>query len=224
MTRHTVDTITSDALDALYERLAVAEHEADASVTAATQLATLVGKRSEKAEKTAKAQQRRAEIAEAELRTLRAGLRANGADPTQIQNLWAQIHLRNRQWRDEKQRAERAEAALARVRALCSPDQNSDQLGHLRRSTDVLAALDGKSSTPAPAVTEATDTATTTRVFAALHRSAEQDVTRVIDLYERWVKAGPPPLGTPVSRWWDKRLVELHDAIRPPTDGTREQP
>ncbi|MFF5984393.1 hypothetical protein ACFY78_36680 [Streptomyces olindensis] len=69
---------------------------------------------------------------------------------------------------------------------------------------------------PGPAATEATDARTTTRVFAALHRAAEQDVTRVIDLYERWVKAGPPPIGTPMSRWWDKRLVELHDAILPP--------
>lgn len=66
---------------------------------------------------------------------------------------------------------------------------------------------------PAPAATEATEHEKTTRVFAALHRSAEQDVSRVIALYERWVKAGPPPLGTSMSRWWDKRLVELHDAI-----------
>jgi hypothetical protein len=58
----------------------------------------------------------------------------------------------------------------------------------------------------------------TARVFAALHRSAETDVTRVIALYEQWVKAGPPPLGTSVSRWWDARLVELHNAIRPPDD------
>ncbi|MFC8515515.1 hypothetical protein [Streptomyces sp. NPDC057257] len=43
---------------------------------------------------------------------------------------------------------------------------------------------------------------------------------RVIRLYEQWVKAGPPPLGTSVSRWWDTRLVELHDAILPPTDQT----
>ncbi|MFH9823045.1 hypothetical protein [Streptomyces bobili] len=64
-----------------------------------------------------------------------------------------------------------------------------------------------------PALTEEEATA---RVFAGLHRSAEEDVTRVIDLYERWVKAGPPPLGTPIARWWDKRLVELHDAILPP--------
>ena len=40
-------------------------------------------------------------------------------------------------------------------------------------------------------------------------------VPRVTDLYERWVKAGPPPLGTPMARWWDRRLVELHEAIRP---------
>ncbi|MFJ8538138.1 hypothetical protein [Streptomyces sp. NPDC093591] len=57
---------------------------------------------------------------------------------------------------------------------------------------------------------------TTTRVFAALHQSAEQDVTRVIALYERWVEAGPPPLGTPVARWWDARLIELRNATLPP--------
>lgn len=38
---------------------------------------------------------------------------------------------------------------------------------------------------------------------------------RVIALYGRWVKAGPPPLGTSMSRWWDARLVELHEAILP---------
>ena len=39
-------------------------------------------------------------------------------------------------------RAERAEAAIERVRQLCSPERNTDQLGYLRRSRDVLAALD----------------------------------------------------------------------------------
>ncbi|MBY8341840.1 hypothetical protein JYK17_17570 [Streptomyces sp. KC 17012] len=53
----------------------------------------------------------------------------------------------------------------------------------------------------------------TTKLLGALHQSAEQDVTRVIDLYERWVKAGPPPLGASMARWWDKRLAELHAAI-----------
>lgn len=44
----------------------------------------------------------RAEIATGELRTLRAGIRALGGDPTTIQNLWAQLRLRNRQWRETK--------------------------------------------------------------------------------------------------------------------------
>lgn len=113
-----IDQITSDGLDQLYERLDAAEREADEAVAAAAHLARLVGKRSEKAERNAEKQSRRAQGAETELRTLRCGLRANGADPTQIQNLWAQIHLRNRQWREEKQRAERAEATLNAVRAL----------------------------------------------------------------------------------------------------------
>jgi hypothetical protein len=116
--RLTVDTINSDQLDALYDRLAKAEQEADDSVAAAARLTTLVGKRSERAERTAKQQRSRAETAETELRVLRTGLRANGADPTQIQNLWAQIRLRNRQWREAKQRAEQAEAAVERVRAI----------------------------------------------------------------------------------------------------------
>ena len=115
-----LDDLTGDQLDALYNRIAAAEQEADTSIAAAAHLTTLVGKRSEKAEKAAKAQRQRAGIAEAELRTLRAGLRANGADPTQIQNLWAQISMRNRQWRHEKQRAEQAEAAIERVKDLAA--------------------------------------------------------------------------------------------------------
>lgn len=39
------------------------------------------------------------------------------------------------------------------------------------------------------------------------------DEQPVIALYERWVKAGPPPLGVSLARWWDRRLVELRDAI-----------
>jgi hypothetical protein len=53
----------------------------------------------------------------------------------------------------------------------------------------------------------------TTRITGELHGQAEADVQRVIDLYERWVKSGPPPIGTSMSRWWDMRLAELHDAI-----------
>ncbi|MFM9589847.1 hypothetical protein ACKI1J_15010 [Streptomyces scabiei] len=42
---------------------------------------------------------------------------------------------------------------------------------------------------------------------------AEVTVARVQALADRWVKAGPPPLGTPISRWWDRRLVELNTAL-----------
>ncbi|MDX3637844.1 hypothetical protein PV728_48270, partial [Streptomyces europaeiscabiei] len=40
-------------------------------------------------------------------------------------------------------------------------------------------------------------------------------------LRDRWVKAGPPPLGTSISRWWDRRLVELAAALNtPPANDT----
>ncbi|MEZ7005598.1 hypothetical protein [Streptomyces sp. AD55] len=60
---------------------------------------------------------------------------------------------------------------------------------------------------------------TNARMFAALHKSAEDTVTRVITLHEQWVAAGPPPLGTSLARWWDTRLAELHDAIQPADRG-----
>jgi hypothetical protein len=110
-----LDDLTSNDLDQLYDRLAKAEQEAEDSIAAATRLTVLVGKRSEKAEKAAKNHRSRADTAETELRVLREGLRANGADPTQIQNLWAQIRLRNRQWRTEKQRIDRVRAAVDKL-------------------------------------------------------------------------------------------------------------
>jgi len=51
----------------------------------------------------------------------------------------------------------------------------------------------------------------------------EATVQRVTDLYEQWVKAGAPPLGVPLARWWDRRLAELHNAIHPPTDATEQR-
>lgn len=59
---------------------------------------------------------------------------------------------------------------------------------------------------------------TAARVYAAdgivgRLAQAEADMGRVRVLAEQWVKAGPPPLGTSISRWWDKRLVELHHAL-----------
>lgn len=117
-------------------------------------------------------------------------------------------------WEQQKQRADQAEAALARVQALADEcEESGHSSGHPLTTTHIRDALDPAAG---PTATQATDAATTTRIFAALHRSAEQDVSRVIALYERWCAAGPPPLGTSMSRWWDARLVELHDAIRPP--------
>jgi hypothetical protein len=44
---------------------------------------------------------------------------------------------------------------------------------------------------------------------------AEAALALVGTLADRWVKAGPPPLGTSVSRWWDARLIELNTALDP---------
>ncbi|MFI5831070.1 hypothetical protein ACIA6C_28115 [Streptomyces sp. NPDC051578] len=155
--RYIVATITSDVLDQLYARLVKAEQDAKDSITAAAHLTTLVGRRSERAEQAAKAERRRADTAQTELRTLRAGLRANGAEPTQLQNLWAQISLRNRQWRAAKQRAEQAEAVLVRVRAECdrieaavrdTPTSADLTGGYLAALRHIRAALDPQEPTP----------------------------------------------------------------------------
>lgn len=47
---------------------------------------------------------------------------------------------------------------------------------------------------------------------------AEAAIARVRALDERWVKAGPPPLGTSMARWWDARLIELHAALDEPKE------
>lgn len=54
------------------------------------------------------------------------------------------------------------------------------------------------------------------RHTAGLLRDADADMKRVIALYEQWVKAGPPKLGTPIAREWDRRLAEFHRAIKGP--------
>lgn len=121
-----------------------------------------------------------------------------------------------------------AQAAIARIRALSAQARdlstgrlNDYRIGQHDLARAVIAELG--STEPGPGATEAAETEKTMRVFAALHRSAEQDLTRVIDLYERWVKAGPPRPGTSISREWDRRLAELHAAILPPANQTKEQ-
>ncbi len=58
----------------------------------------------------------------------------------------------------------------------------------------------------------------TAQTFREQAARAEARLARVTDLYEQWVKAGPPPLGVSMSRWWDARLVELREAIHEPAD------
>ncbi|MFM9602708.1 hypothetical protein [Streptomyces turgidiscabies] len=94
----------------------------------------------------------------------------------------------------------KAQAAVARVRRLSEMTiQGSVRVHARQQALDTLATLDGVSS-PADAPTPVT-------------AAAEADVQRVVELYERWVKAGPPPLGTSISRWWDKRLLELRQTV-----------
>ncbi|AZM54145.1 hypothetical protein DMA15_17505 [Streptomyces sp. WAC 01529] len=147
-TRYTADTITDNALDELYQRVARAEEEADAAVAAAARLTTLVGQRSERAERATEKQRRRAEIAESELHTLRSGLRANGADPTNIQNLWAQIRLRNRQWHAAKRECDQNAAAIERARALAT--RWAVLRTHGSAAAELRAALDERKEQSAP--------------------------------------------------------------------------
>ncbi|MFF7949102.1 hypothetical protein [Streptomyces griseorubiginosus] len=47
---------------------------------------------------------------------------------------------------------------------------------------------------------------------------AEATVQRVTVLDEQWIKAGPPPLGVPLARWWDRRLIELRRSLESPKE------
>jgi hypothetical protein len=49
-------------------------------------------------------------------------------------------------------------------------------------------------------------------------RSPEAAVERVRHLRDRWVHAGPPPLGASIARWWDARLIELNAALNEPKE------
>lgn len=132
-------------------------------------------------------------------------------------------------YEQQRQRAERATAALDRVRMVgpaLEYEATAPGLAEPAREVlrDASRRIRAALADPTPAATEATETETTARVLSALYRSAEETVTRVIALHEQWVKSGPPPLGTQIARWWDKRLVELHDALLPLPREQRERP
>lgn len=72
-------------------------------------------------------------------------------------------------------------------------DQAEGQLRHLQATSEAAGIL----------LTRTTDERDQLRGALA----------RVQALADRWVKAGPPPLGTSINRWWDKRLVELNAVL-----------
>jgi hypothetical protein len=131
--------------------------------------------------------------------------------------------------------ATQAVAALAR---LYGPMADLDHPQHPINATqpanspllEQIAAAIGRTNLPMwhkTARYEAADAALSVvlphgRVAAALQRSAEDTVSRVVTLHEQWVKAGPPPLGAPLARWWDTRLAELHNAIQPADETTEK--
>lgn len=61
------------------------------------------------------------------------------------------------QLRDAEAQLTKDLEAIKRVRALCSPDENTSQLGYLRRSQDFLAAIDGPPAHDGPTVRECAD-------------------------------------------------------------------
>ncbi|WP_086773247.1 hypothetical protein [Streptomyces bobili] len=123
-------------------RLGGPEGTADLTATIAVRVAAYVGREVlPPPDAETKKLRLRADIAEAELRTLRAGIRSLGGDPTTIQNLWAQISLRNRQWKA-------ARDANTRVRLVaCDPGSYEDPADVIRA---VCKALDGPEHTEQP--------------------------------------------------------------------------
>ncbi|MFJ5070212.1 hypothetical protein ACIQC7_27765 [Kitasatospora sp. NPDC088556] len=59
----------------------------------------------------------RTDIADAELRTLRAAVRDGRGDPVQVQNLYAQLNLRTRQWKRAQAGLDARDAENTRLRA-----------------------------------------------------------------------------------------------------------
>lgn len=86
---------------------------------------------------------RRAEIAEAELAALRGGIREWGANPTNLQNMYAQLASRTRQWRETKTELAAVQATVARVRELAEAATRYDDVPQDHLARGILATLDG---------------------------------------------------------------------------------
>ena len=89
---------------------------------------------------------------------------------------------------------------------------------HTKASLDQLYEDLGRAEAELRRYAEADSADAAAGSYALRAERVEARLARVTALCEQWVKAGPPPLGVSVARWWDARLVELHAAIRPPAD------
>lgn len=76
-------------------------------------------RRADKAVAAVRSAHTRAEIAEAELAALRGGVREWGADPKNLQNMYAQLSSRTQQWRETKAELAATAATISRVEAEC---------------------------------------------------------------------------------------------------------
>lgn len=108
---------------------------ADLTATIAVRVAAYVGREVlPPPDEETKALRLRAKIAETELATLRGGIRELGGNPTEVQNLYAQLRLRTNQWKA-------ARDACTRVRLVaCDPESYEDPADVIRA---VCKALDG---------------------------------------------------------------------------------
>ncbi|MBP5870879.1 hypothetical protein [Streptomyces scabiei] len=118
-------------------------------------------------------------------------------------------------WEQQKQRADEAERRLRNI-ANGHPRADSIQaeIGEMILQThelrDQLRAADEAARR---ALEQRQEMAEERYAWQQRGDRAETALAGVRTLRDRWIKAGAPPLGTSMSRWWDKRLVELGAAL-----------
>jgi hypothetical protein len=182
--------------------------------------------RAEDAKRTTRVQRERAEQAET--------IRAVEINRLTAERDWLgrEADRLRRDWVTMRDRAEQAEADLAEARATNQrlnyrTQQLESELAAYRRA--VAQWEISERSTYVPLRTIAAIAKAAGRNIEnprwLLHyqrvEQAETAITRVRDLHARWLSAGAPPLGTSITRWWDKRLTELTAALAEPKEPTK---
>lgn len=185
--RHTVETITADALNALYEQLDAAEAtESERQLAAAREALASATTRAASAEAQVK---HWLEFIERFPAHMQFSLAHPDGTTEQLPCAdWCYAC-----------RLERAEAFKVSVANLLAEYEVGEWALH--SATIALRALLDQAARPAP------------HPIALVARAEDDDLNRVTKLLSRWTQAGPPPLGVSLARWWDTRLVELREAI-----------